>query len=146
MNAQHEAKAAANPTVDDSPRRTLLRYFGGKWALAPWIMAHFPVHRVYVEPFGGAASVLLRKPRSRVEVYNDLDEEIVGIFRIVQSEKSCQALMRRLRRTPYSRREFERAFESSSDPIIRAQRAIIRAYQSFHHEDLLCQAVEQGRI
>jgi len=122
--------------VNDYPRRALLRYFGGKWALAPWIMAHFPAHRIYVEPFGGAASVLLRKPRSRVEVYNDLDEEIVGIFRLVQSEKTCQALMRCLRRTPYSRQEFERAFESSTDPIIRTQRAIIRAYQSFHHQSL----------
>jgi len=44
--------------------------------------------------------------------------------------------MRRLRRTPYSRREFETAFTASTDPIIRAQRAIVRAYQSFHHESL----------
>jgi len=92
--------------------------------------------RIYVEPFGGAASILLRKPRSRIEVYNDLDEEIVSVFRTVQDPKGCQALMRRLRRTPYSRRVFETAFQTSTDPVIRAQRAIVRAYQSFHHESL----------
>lgn len=121
---------------EDHPTRALLRYFGGKWAIAPWVMSHLPPHRVYVEPFGGAASILLRKPRSKIEVYNDLDEEIVSIFRVAQDPVKCQALMRRLRRTPYARREFELAFQGSSDPIIRAQRAITRAYQSFHHEAL----------
>jgi len=130
LTKHHQASTPATPT------RALLRYFGGKWAIAPWILSNLPPHRVYVEPFGGAASILLRKPRSRVEVYNDLDEEIVGIFRVVQDPGQCQALMRRLRRTPYSRSEFALAFESSTDPIIRAQRAIVRAYQSFHHESL----------
>jgi DNA adenine methylase len=117
----------------DTPRRSLLRYFGGKWAIAPWVLSHFPAHRIYVEPCGGAASVLLRKSRSKIEVYNDLDEEIVGVFRVVQDPVSCRALMRRLRRTPYSRREFELSFQASDDPVIRAQRAIVRCFQAFHH-------------
>jgi len=124
------------PNNHELPERALLRYFGGKWAIAPWVLSHLPTHRIYVEPFGGAASVLLRKPRSRIEVYNDLDEEIVGIFQTVQDPQQCQALMRRLRRTPYSRRAFEMAFKASRDPVICAQRAIVRAYQSFHHESL----------
>lgn len=116
--------------------RSALRYFGGKWAIAPWVMQHQPPCRIYVEPFGGAASVLLRRPVSPVEVYNDLDEEIVGIFRVLQDPHLCAALIRRLRRTPYARLEFERAFIATDDPVIRAQRAIVRAYQSFHHEAL----------
>ena len=120
----------------EAPTRSLLRYFGGKWAIAPWVLSHLPPHRIYVEPFGGAASILLRKPRSKIEVYNDLDEEIVGIFRVVQDPVMCRELIRRLRRTPYARREFELAFKASADPVIRAQRAITRAYQSFHHEAL----------
>jgi len=124
------------PSHNDRPTRALLRYFGGKWAIAPWVLSHFPPHRIYVEPFGGAASVLLRKPRSRIEVYNDLDDAIVEIFRIVQDPPQCRALIRRLRRTPYSRRMFESAFQHSPNPIIRAQRAIVRAYQSFHHQAL----------
>lgn len=116
--------------------RSALRYFGGKWAIAPWIIERMPDHRVYVEPFGGAAGVLLRKPRSKVEVYNDLDEEIVGIFRILQDPAQCRELFRLLKRTPYARSEFERAFMATSDPLIRAQRAIVRAYMGFHHTSL----------
>ncbi len=41
------------------PRRPLVRYHGGKWKLAPWIIRHLPQHRVYVEPYGGAGTVLL---------------------------------------------------------------------------------------
>lgn len=102
-------------------------------AIAPWVIQQLPPHRVYVEPFGGAASVLMRKPRSPIEVYNDLDEEIVGIFQLLQDPVQCARLIRLLRRTPYARGEFERAFVSSADPLVRAQRAIVRAYLSFHH-------------
>jgi DNA adenine methylase len=122
--------------VDKTVERSVLRYFGGKWAIAPWIIQNMPPHRIYVEPFGGAASVLLRKPCSKIEVYNDADDEIVGIFRVLQDPIQCRALVRLLKRTPYSRREFELAFQATDDPLIRAQRAIVRAYLSFHHTAL----------
>lgn len=33
----------------DAPKRPALRYYGGKWNLAPWIISHFPPHQNYVE-------------------------------------------------------------------------------------------------
>lgn len=67
-----------------TPTRPIMRYHGGKWRLAPWIIAHMPPHRIYVEPYCGAASVLMRKPRSYAEVINDLDGEVVGVFRVLR--------------------------------------------------------------
>lgn len=109
--------------------RPVLRYFGGKWMLAPWIIEHFPEHRTYVEPFGGGASVLLRKPRSFGEVYNDIDDEIVNVFRVMQTNHG--ALAEQLKRTPYARREFDLAYEPCTDPLERARRTIVRSFLGF---------------
>lgn len=97
--------------------------------LAPWIISHFPEHRIYVEPFGGGGSVLLRKPRSYAEVYNDLDSEIVNLFRIVRERGD--ELARALRFTPYSREEYLATAETSEDPLERARRTVVRSFMGF---------------
>ena len=111
--------------------RPVLRYHGGKWKLAPWIISHFPDHRVYVEPFGGAASVLLRKPRSYAEVYNDLDGEIVNLFRVLRNPDQARELRRQIELTPFAREEFELSYLTDGDPIEQARRTVVRAYMGF---------------
>lgn len=111
--------------------RPALRWHGGKWRLAPWVLRHFPAHRTYVEPFGGAASVLLRKERAYAEVYNDLDGEVVGLFRVLQNDDAAARLMRLLEMTPFARAEFRLAYEPTDDPVERARRLIIRAFMGF---------------
>jgi DNA adenine methylase len=110
-------------------KHPLVRYHGAKWRLAHWIISHFPKHRIYVEPFGGGGSVLLRKNRSDVEVYNDLDGEIVNLFRVVRDHG--EELSRLVYLTPYSRDEFIKSFELSDDPIEQARRTVIRSFQGF---------------
>lgn len=114
-----------------APTRPVIRYHGGKWRLAPWIISHFPPHRVYVEPFGGAGSVLLRKPRAKGEVYNDLWGRVVDVFRVLRDPEMAADLARRLTLTPFAREEFAAAspgaFETD-DIIERARLTIIRAY------------------
>lgn len=119
-------------TVSLSPvTRPVVRWFGGKWLLAPWIIAHFPAHRVYVEPFGGGGSVLLRKPRAYAEVYNDLDGEIVNLFRVLRDEGQAARLIELLRLTPFARAEFEEAYEPTEDPVERARRLAVRSFMGF---------------
>lgn len=109
----------------------VMRYHGGKFRLAKWIMSFFPEHYTYVEPFGGAAGVLLQKPRSMSEVYNDLDGEVVNVFRVLRDEVSAEELKIKLLLTPYSREEFELSYEPSSNPVEKARRTLIRAHQGF---------------
>jgi len=109
--------------------RPLLRYHGGKFRLAKWIISHFPPHRVYLEPYGGAASVLLQKPRAYAEVYNDLDGELVNVFTICRTRGP--ELVEALRYTPFSRTEFETSYQPVNEPLERARRMFIRSHMGF---------------
>ncbi len=108
-----------------------LRYHGAKFRLAPWVMQFFPDHRVYVEPFGGAAGVLLQKPRSYAEVYNDLDDDIANFFRVLRDPSMSNRLIQLLQLTPYARAEFNLSYEDCDDPVERARRTAVRAGMGF---------------
>jgi DNA adenine methylase len=111
------------------PRRPLLRWHGGKWLLAPWIISLMPAHRIYVEPYGGAGSVLLRKARTYAEVWNDLDGDLVNLFRVVRERG--EELVRVLELTPFAREEFDAAHVASEEPLERARQTVIRAFMGF---------------
>lgn len=97
----------AKPDYYISGFKAPIAWYGGKAYYAKWIISHFPEHRVFIEPFGGAANILLRKRRSEVEIYNDLDENVVNFFRVLRDKKKMQELVRLAELTPYSRKEFE---------------------------------------
>jgi DNA adenine methylase len=110
-------------------KRPLVRYHGGKWKLAPWIIEHFPAHKCYVEPFGGGGSVLLRKPRAYAEVYNDLDGEIVNLFSVARD--NGEALAKLCELTPFARTEFLKSYQPSEDPLEQARRTLARSFMGF---------------
>jgi DNA adenine methylase len=109
--------------------RPLVRYHGGKWILAPWIISNFPPHKTFVEPFGGGGSVLLRKTRAYAEVYNDLDGEIVNLFTMARDRGEELAKLCEL--TPFARTEFAESYASSSDPLEQARRTLVRSFMGF---------------
>lgn len=108
--------------------RPVMRYHGGKWRLGSWVISHFPPHRCYVEPFGGAASVLLKKPRAFAEIYNDLDDDIVNVFQILRDPEAAARLKMACELTPFARTEFFAAYEASPDPVERARRILVRSW------------------
>lgn len=112
--------------------RAAFRWFGGKAALRSQII---PVlmsipHSRYIEPFGGAASVLCAKPPADLEIYNDLDSNVVNFFQVLRDRSAD--LVRALELTPHSRAEWMQCEESAECPVERARRFSIRQAMSFH--------------
>jgi DNA adenine methylase len=102
--------------------RSPLIWFGGKSKYAEHIISKFPSHRVYVEPFGGAAHVIAQKPRVAHEVYNDIDGNVVNFLMVVRADPvrlqhACESL-------PYSRSLYEswKKEPLPDDPFERAVR------------------------
>ena len=101
--------------------RPPLRYHGGKWRAADKILPLIPPHLTYVEPFGGGGSILLRKNRSKNEIYNDLDGDIVNVFKVLRDSSSSKKLLDLLRYTPFSRAEMFLGWEQTADLIEQAR-------------------------
>ena len=109
-------------------------YFGGKARLARRIVEMMPEHKIYVEPFGGAMSVLLAKEPSNVEVYNDLDGEVVNFFRMLQNPKTLTEFLNRAWASPYSREEYYKCRElikTTDDPVEKARCFFVLARYGF---------------
>jgi DNA adenine methylase len=98
-----------------------LPYIGGKRALANRIIAMFPKHTTYVEPFCGGAQVFFRKEPAKVEVLNDLDRDIVNFFRVCQQHH--EELVRYLKFTVASREWFGLLQNTKLDAFTDIQRA-----------------------
>ena len=83
----------------------MLKYPGAKWALASWVLSHFPAHHSYLELFFGSGAVLFNKSRSHIETVNDLDGDVVNFFRCIRD--APDRLTRAVYWTPYAREEYD---------------------------------------
>ena len=88
--------------------KSCLPYFGGKNYLAKKIISFFPSHNSYVEVFGGGGSVLIQKDPyvSKLEVYNDINSDVVNFFRLLRDKEKLKELIYKIENTPFSREEF----------------------------------------
>lgn len=123
--------------MSDKPKRPVGRYHGGKWRLGPWVISHFPAHNVYVEPFGGMGSALMQKDPVRIEVFNDLDNRVVSLFRILRDPEKSEQLRRAVELTLFARAEHTDAWEKVDDEIESARRFIVVMFQSIGAKDIL---------
>ena len=100
-------------------------YYGAKQRIAKQIIELLPPHNAWVEVFCGSAAVTLRKSPSPIEVINDLDGEIINLFR--QLRERPEELCRAIALTPYDRSEYQSAREALRDgtPLERARRFLV---------------------
>lgn len=105
----------------------ILHYPGSKWSMAEWIISHMPEHETYLEPFFGSGAVLFSKERSQLETVNDIDGDIVILFRVIRERPD--ELAHAIRWTPHSREEYYLSYEDASDELERARRLIVRLWQ-----------------
>lgn len=115
----------------EKPTRPVMRYHGGKYNLAKWIISHFPKHHIYTEAFCGAASVLMQKERCYSECINDLCGEVVNVFRVLRDKTSAEALREQLYLTPFAHAEFELAYQPSGEAVEQARRTIVKSFMGF---------------
>jgi DNA adenine methylase len=112
-----------------TPKLIPFGWYGGKFSHLDWLLPLLPACHHYCEPFAGSAAVLLNRPPSPVETYNDLDGEVANFFRVLRDQKD--ALVEAIGLTPFSREEF--ALACKLDPKVpaleKARRFFVRARQ-----------------
>ena len=111
----------------NAPR--ILHYPGSKWSMAQWIIEHMPPHQTYLEPFFGSGAVFFNKPPSALETINDLDGDVVNLFRVIRDRPND--LARLVYWTPYSREEYYASYDREGvDDIERARRFMVRCWMA----------------
>jgi len=123
--------------------RPALRYYGGKWKLAKWIISYFPKHMSYLEPCFGAGSVLLQKRRSQIETVNDLDSNVVNFFKMLRDRS--ENLIKKIELTPWAKEEVEKAFEETENLIEKARRFWIRCNMISFQDDSMVFRIRKGK-
>lgn len=101
--------------MSKAPMHLLFSYPGSKWGLAPQYAQLFPPHKTFVDVFGGTGALLARKSASDVEVFNDLDADVINVFRVIQS-RQYHKLVRLIQGTHNTQQQYERCRAILDDP------------------------------
>lgn len=117
-----------------------LKYPGSKWNLAKWIISYMPTHSTYLEPYFGSGAVFFTKKPAKFETINDLDGDVVNLFRVIRERK--EELAEAVMWTPWARKEYEdvlpvsggvakETFRHTGDPLEDARRFLVRMHMGF---------------
>lgn len=111
-----------------SGKMKILRWPGSKWRLANKIIDIMPKHNIYLEPFFGSGAVFFNKKECNLEILNDLDEEVVNLFRVIRDYPGD--LANKIFFTPYSRKEYEKSYKRQNanlDNVEKARQFLVRS-------------------
>ena len=126
-SAEDFSRQSQEPVLDDADAKAAFGYFGSKLRLARKLLDYFPPHNCWVELCCGSAALTMAKNRAFIEVINDLDGEVVNVFR--QLRDCGEELIHAIELTPYSREEFTASLADPGqvDDLERARRFLVRA-------------------
>ncbi len=129
LNGQSRSLRVNHKILTPRPKLIAFGWYGGKFSHLEWLLPLLPECHHYCEPFAGSAAVLLNRPPSPVETYNDIDGEVCNFFQVLREQK--ESLVEAIGLTPFSREEFAIACEldASLPPLERARRFYVRARQ-----------------
>lgn len=111
----------------------IMGYYGSKHRCADWLISVMPPHRGYCEPYAGSLSVLARKPPSKIEIANDLDENLITFWRVLRDR--TEDLERVCALTPHSRIEHAETLPLRPEP-----------YDEVEHARRVWTRLAQGRM
>ena len=105
-------------------------WYGGKFSHLNWLLPLLPQTKCFCEPYGGSAAVLINREPSKIEVFNDIDSNVITFFKVLREQPD--ELIRLISLTPYSREEYENAFSNQEalSELERARRFFVKARQS----------------
>lgn len=87
--------------------RTPITYYGGKQTMLKYLLDLIPEHRIYCEPFFGGGALFFAKPKSEVEVLNDINGEVINFFQVLK--KQFPELQKEIQATLHSRELYKNA-------------------------------------
>ena len=99
----------------------IIPWIGGKRRLAKHLLPLFPDHGCYVEPFCGAAALYFLKPAAKVEIINDINGELVNLYRVVKHH--LEEFVRQFKWALSSRQIFKWLQATPTEPLTDIQRA-----------------------
>lgn len=114
--------------------RSILKYPGSKWNIAEKLVELVPEHYSYLEPYAGSLALLFNKQPSAIETINDLDSDVVNLFRCIQ--KDSERLARLVMTTPFSHEIYDKQYEGNSETryassFQRAAGFLVRCWQGY---------------
>ena len=94
--------------------KTPITYYGGKQTLLKYLLPLIPEHRLYCEPFFGGGAVFFAKPKSDVEVINDINGEVINFFKVIKTK--FPELQKEIQSTLHSRELYKKAMIIYNNP------------------------------
>jgi len=119
------------------PKRAPFSYLGGKFKSLKNILPHLPMRKGYIEVFGGSGVVLLNRPKTPLDVFNDRNSGVAAFYKCMHDNEKYEVLKLRIEETIHSREFWQwchDTWESTDSDVDRAFKWFYTVRFSFGHQ------------